>query len=360
MAENANAQERTERATPKRRARAREEGNLARSVEIASVAVFSCGLLLLSVLGPHMTRELAELFRFHFDVLMKQAITPDWTIALAHRLAKWLAVAFVPFGALVGVAALAAHVSQTGFVLTLKPLFPKFERLSPVTGFRRIFSRRGAVEFLKSLIKLAIVGTLLGWALLDKSAFLLPLVNMDIFAGYGRIIAEVLRMATAGGVALAILAILDLFFQRWDYEQHLRMTRQELKEEHKQTEGDPQIRARIRTKQQELSRKRMMQDVRTADVVVTNPVHVAVALKYEPAKMSAPRVVAKGARLLAKRIREIAQEAGIPVVEDPPLARALYDGCKLGQEVPLSLYRAVAELLAFVYRNRDFGTRSAR
>jgi flagellar biosynthetic protein FlhB len=197
------------------------------------------------------------------------------------------------------------------------------------------------------------VGLLVWWILEEDPANMYSLMMVDLMDGHVIVFREMLRMAAAAAGALTILAILDLFFQRHDYEKQLMMTRQEVKDERKQTEGDPHVKGHIRAKQRDISLRRMMESVKTADAVVTNPVHYAVALKYEPAKMAAPKVVAKGARLMAKRIREIAEKSGVPIVEDPPLARALYKACEVGSAVPISLYKAVAELLAFVYRKRD-------
>ena len=178
-------------------------------------------------------------------------------------------------------------------------------------------------------------------------------MSADLFDAFGVILGAVLRMAAGAALALTIVAILDFFFQRWDNEKQLMMTKQEIKDEHKQNEGDPQLKGKIRSTQLESTRRRTMEDVKTADVVVTNPIRFAVALKYDTERSKAPRVVAKGARILARRIREIAIENGIPIVEDPPLARALYKACEVGSEIPLSLYQAVAELLAFVFRQRE-------
>jgi flagellar biosynthetic protein FlhB len=238
-------------------------------------------------------------------------------------------------------------------MFTTEPLRPQWERISPAQGLRRIFSTRSLVELVKSMAKIGIVVALIFWALADAPARLLPLSSVEVSASYQEIFRFLLRMAGAAALALALIALLDFLFQRYDHEKQLMMTRQEVREEHKETEGDPIVKSYLRSMQREWSRRRMMEGVRKADVVVTNPVHVAVALHYDPARMSAPKVVAKGARLLAKRIREIALEAGVPVVENPPLARALHESCRIGAQVPLPLYRAVADLLAFVYRRAE-------
>ncbi len=353
MADETTGQERTERATPRRRSKARGEGNVARSVEISSVAVLGIALVTLAGLGPMMVGRVMGLLTYHFQHLGFLEITPDTFPELARHAGATLGAVVLPFAGVIAAVGIGANVLQTGFVLTGKPLEPKLNRISPATGFKRIFSRRGLVELTKSLIKLAIVAGIIVWALMTTIESFMPLMTVGLAAGYRAILGAMFRMAGAGALALALVAILDLFFQRWDYERQLMMTRQEIKEEHKQNEGDPHMKSRIRSLQMEATRRRMMEAVKTADVVVTNPLRFAVALKYESAKMHAPKVVAKGARLLAHRIRKIAREAGVPVVENPPLARALYHACKVGASIPLSLYQAVAELLAFVYRQRE-------
>jgi len=346
-------QERTELATPRRRQKARERGNVARSMEVSSVVVFSAGILGLHFQGPHIAREAERLFLSVVSSLPKLDITTAWVGPMAHSVSRTLAITILPFAGLVAAAGIAAQLSQVGPMFTLEPLKPQWERISPLQGMKRIFSKRSVVEAAKSLIKIAIVGALIVWALADAPERLLALSSMDVAASYAEIFRFLLHMAGAAAGALALLAILDFLFQRWDFEKQLMMTRQEVREEHKETEGDPIVKSFLRSMQREVSRRRMMEGVRKADVVVTNPVHVAVALQYDPSKMRAPRVVAKGARLMAARIREIAASAGVPIVENPPLARALHKSCKIGAEVPLALYQAVADLLAFVYRRHE-------
>jgi flagellar biosynthetic protein FlhB len=351
--DGASGQERTELATPKRRRKARERGNVARSLDIASVLVFMASLAALKFLGPGIFARLGGVLRFHFGECASLQLTAADTIPFASHMASATAAIVLPVAGIVGLAGAFAHLAQTGVILSLKPLEPQMNRISPLSGMKRIFSLRSLVELAKNLMKLAIVGALIAWSLLTAPQELFMLMTAEVPLSYPVIFLEMLKMAAAAAAGLALLAIIDFFFQRWDYERQLMMTRQELKEEHKESEGDPLLKAHVRAMQREISRRRMMDAVRTADVVVTNPLRFAVALKYEPQKMTAPTVVAKGARLLAKRIRQIAREAGVPIVQDPPLARALYKACKVGATVPITLYKAVAELLAFVYRQRE-------
>jgi flagellar biosynthetic protein FlhB len=353
LANDPSGQERTEAATPKRREKAREDGHVARSVDLASAAVLAASLGALAATGDRMVDGAGALLRDTLENLSRTSVDASSVGPLLAGTAWAAATLLGPFVAIVAAAGITAHVSQVGFLLTTKPLMPKLSRISPSAGLKRILAKRSLVELAKSLLKLAIVGGILFCITYSASEDLLPLMTAGVLPAYRAILAAMFRMVSAAALALAVLAILDFFFQRWDYEQQIRMTRQEIKEEMKQNEGDPQIKGKVRARQQELSRRRMMQDVRTADVVVTNPVHFAVALKYDLQRMVAPRVVAKGRHLLARRIRDAARKANVPVVENPPLARALYQACRVGAEVPLSLYQAVAEVLAFVYRRRD-------
>ncbi len=353
MAESSTGQERSELATPRKRQKARERGNVARSTELSSVVVFATSILALQFFGPRMAAESAALFRRAVYALPSIQITPEAILPGTALLARILGGLILPIAGLIMAASVAAQFVQVGPLFTFQPLQPQLTRISPATGFKRIVSKRSLVELGKSLAKIAIVGALLASALIDAPSRLLALATMDVSAAYGEIFRLLLRMGAAAAGALALLALLDFLFQRWDYEKQLMMTRQEVKQELKESEGDPLVKSFLRSMQREVSRRRMMESVKKADVVVTNPVRFAVALQYDPAKMTAPKVVAKGARLVAKRIREIAIAAGVPIVEDPPLARARHKSVRVGALVPLSLYKSVADVLAFVYRRRD-------
>ena len=250
------------------------------------------------------------------------------------------------------VAALVANYAQVGVLFTGQPLMPKANRLSPLTGIKRIFSARGLVELAKGLFKIGAVSYLTWLTIAAEADRMVAFMDM----GIGQILLLsgniVLTLAFRITLLLLVMAILDYAFQRWDYEKNLRMTKQEVKEELKQQEGDPQQRARVRSLQREMSQRRMMGDVEQADVVVTNPTHIAVALKYKSDTMDAPIVLAKGQRLVAERIKELAREAGVPLVENKPLARALFKTAQIGEQIPEELFKAVAEVLAFVFQLR--------
>ena len=343
-------QEKTEQATPKRREDARRKGQVARSSELSSIAILATGLLALSGLGPYMFDQLGV---FMIDALtngMKVEInstnlylhTGSWVLGYARIIG--------PIVALLVVVALGVNYAQVGVLFTLQPLTPKAERISPFSGIKRIFSSKGLVELAKSLFK---IGAVIYVTYLTISADMNNLIAyMDMGVGQISTLSGDITLTLAFRIILLLLimAILDYSFQRWDYEKNLRMTRQEVREEVKQQEGDPMMRSRVRNLQREMSQQRMMDDVMTADVVVTNPTHVAVALKYDMENMPAPLVVAKGQRLVAQRIKQIARDAGIPLVENKPLARALFKVVQIGDEIPEDLFKAVAQVLAFVFQ----------
>jgi flagellar biosynthetic protein FlhB len=247
-------------------------------------------------------------------------------------------------------AGVSASFGQTGSIFSLEPLNPDLNRLDPIQGLQRLFSPRQLLEGLRVILKATVV-IAVAYSLVKTEVLVAPShfegqpgYILEMFGRSGKLI-----FLTLAGV-LSVFAAADFWFQRYEHSKNLRMTKQEAKQEHREREGDPQIRARIRSIQREMARKRMMQAVRKADVIVTNPTHIAVALIYDKSKMAAPKVVAKGADFLAQKIKEVAAQAGVPRVENVPLARALYKTVKVGQLIPHALYQAVAEVLAYVYR----------
>jgi flagellar biosynthetic protein FlhB len=348
MAES--AQERTERATPKRLKEAREKGQVPRSHELTIAAVCIAAAVSIYSLGRMAAGNFADLMRDTLRVapataMDENAIWPALTNAGARAL--WI---ILPVLGATFFAALAAPIAIGGWNFSAGALLPKFSRLNPATGLGRVFSARGLVELGKGIAKVAVVAVT-GWVLLrgltpqllGLSAEPLPgaIGHAASLAGYSLLVLV---------CGLAIIAAFDVPFQLWQHAKELRMTREEVREEYKESEGSPETRGRIREAQRALSRGRMLQDVPTADVVVTNPTHYAVALRYDDSKMHAPIVVAKGTELLALKIREIATEHDVPIVEAPPLARALHKSVDIGREVPAALYVTVAQVLTYVYQ----------
>ena len=343
-------QERSEQATPKRREEAREKGQVARSSELSSVAILLAGLMALSGLRNYMfgglaeftTRMLTDGFTIQLDLANAPAYIMEWTARFAQICAPMVIV--------LAVVALLINFAQVGAIFTGKPLAPKFDRISPLAGLKRLFSGRGLMELSKGLIKIGLIAYITYLTISNEAHNYIRFLDMEV----GQILSLggelILKLGYRILMALLVLSVLDYAFQRWEFEKSLRMSKQEIKEEFKQQEGDPQVRARIRSLQREMSRRRMMDDVPKADVVVTNPTHVAIALRYDPDHMAAPVVVAKGQRLMAEKIKEMARQAGVPLVEDKPLARALFKAAQVGDTVPEELFKAVAQVLAFVYQ----------
>lgn len=341
--------ERNEAATPKRRQEARERGQVARSMELTSALLLlgACGALAFG--GALMTQTLLAAFREGLALGGGSDLTLE---AVRGRLlgAAWAVGLAVSPVVLAGVAVgVLANVLQVGFQVTPKAIGLNWERVSPGRGLGRLLSARGGVEAIKALLKLAILVVVAYRTLQPEWARFPELAEMELGELVSWELGLALRLAFRVVGVYCLVAVADYGYQRWLHEKSLRMSRGELREEGKQQEGNPQVRARVRSLQQERSRRRMMQDVPTASVVIVNPTHIAVAIKYDGRSMRAPRVAAKGKRLLAERIVRLAREAGVPVIQDIQLARALYKLVDVGGEVPVALYRAVAKILAYVY-----------
>ena len=343
-------QEKSEQATPKRREEAREKGQVARSNELSSVAILAAGLLALWGLGSYMRERLQEIMLSSFIGNFEAQIDIDTLVPYMHGWMLDFASVVWPLIAFLGIVALLVNIAQVGIMFTTKTLEPKADRISPLSGLKRIFSKRGLVELAKGLFKVAIVAYVVYLAMDSGKHDMANMLDMDVSQILALASSMILDLGFQLVLLLLVLAILDYAFQRFDYEKNLRMTRQEVREELKQQEGDPIVRSRVRAIQREMSQRRMMDDVGRADVVVTNPTHVAVALRYDPETMPAPVVVAKGQRLVAQRIKELARSAKVPLVENKPLARALFKAVQVGDQIPEDLFRATAEVLAFVFQ----------
>lgn len=345
-------QERSEPATPKRRREAREEGKVARSQEVNSAFVLLAGLGLLGIAGPFMLMRLMSLTRRLLGASNTLELRSDLMLTYFAQGIPQVLMILAPVAGAIMLVGLAVNFAQVGFVFSWKPLTPRLSALSPARGFGRIFSKQSAVELVKSILKIALVAGIAWMTLRPEIPKLAGLVGNDPLPMFGYAATLTLRLGLRVALALMGLAVVDYAFQRWEYEKSIMMSPKEVEEELRQTEGDPRIRARVRSVQREMARHRMMGKVKTADVVVTNPTHLAVALRYDRAAMQAPTIVAKGERLIAEKIKELARQHGVPVIEDRPLARLLFQ-VELDREIPVALFRAVAELLAHVYRMRD-------
>jgi len=345
------AEERTIPPSPRRLREARERGEVAKSQELGPALL----LLMLGLFLDQAARFVAQ-GPVRFTIQLFQEVPPpgEWTREWLGGLMAQAALAFAraagPFLLVALVVGVGAQLAQIGFLFTAKPLAPKLERINPVAGFQRIFSRRSLFELAKALFKVAVVGAVAYWVLSGTILQLVGLIHATPVIALQQVGGALGRLLWTTAGAWLVIAAFDYAFQRNQYLTRLRMTPYEFKQEQRETEGDPHVRQRIRQEQRRIAGRRMIQAVRTADVVITNPTHVAVALKYEMDRMNAPVVVAKGADYLARRIIEEARAHGVRVVENPPLARALYEACDVDQEIPERLYRAVAEVLALVWR----------
>jgi len=303
------------------------------------------------ILFPNLIKRFQNVYRMY----LKSNLTLDelYTYPGLRNLILEISLVFAqltgPILAVSLIIGLIVNYGQMGFILTNETLMPKLSRLNPIEGFKRLFSKRAVFELLKSIIKLAIIGYIL-WTELKTDIFEVSgLFRTDIEKAVAFISDKAFNIVYKSGLALLILAVLDYFYQWWEYEKSLRMSKQEIKEEYKQMEGDPQIRSKIREKQRQLGMRRMMQEVPKADVVITNPTHYAVALRYRQEEDEAPVVIAKGQDYVALKIKEIAKEHNVAIVENRALAQALYKTTDVGKSIPPELFHAVAEVLAFVY-----------
>ncbi len=342
--------ERTEKATGRRRTEARKKGNVAKSREISSVAVLFTGLSVLYLLSGYVVRQLSIMMAQGLMKAGSVSLTLENAVALQGEILWGVFQVLAPiFAGIVAMAVLSNYV-QVGNLLTFEALQPKFSRLNPISGFSRLMSKESFAELAKSILKLLIIGWVAYSTIRKEVPEIVALTDQEVGSIFGYISLISARILFKTLIVMILLAALDYAFQRWNYEKGLRMTKREVQEEFKQTEGDPQIKSRIRSIQRELARKRMMAEVPKADVVITNPTHLAVALHYQKEEMAAPRVLAKGAGYVAEKIREIALAHRIPIIENKPLAQALFKTVELGQSIPSNLYQIVADVLAHVYR----------
>ncbi len=352
MAEHDDGQERTEQPTPKRLREAREKGQIARSRELNTMSLMLVSALAFLMLGPQMVQRLMAVvtdgLRFDRRLAFDLSAIPGHFLDLVGRGLD----ALLPFLVLLVVAAVVAPLALGGWAFSLQTVAPQFERIDPVKGIKRVFSTRGVMEMIKALAKFLLVASVavgLLWNL--KSDFIgLSREPLELaMAHMVRLLAWSFLLLAASTI---LIAAIDVPFQLWYHHKQLRMTRQEVKDEMKETDGRPEVKGKIRNLQREIAQRRMMAEVPKADVVITNPTHFAVALRYDQDKMRAPRVVAKGRDLIAHQIRSVALQSGVYLLPAPPLARALYHTTELDQEVPSELYLAVAQVLAYVYQLR--------
>ncbi len=350
MADESSGQEKTEEPTGRRLSEARKKGDVTKSMEVPSAAVLLLGLFTLYATGGYMLEQLLAVLRHYLGHLHTINITPGNMMMITRNSMLQFGLMVGPLMAVVLVTALAANYAQIGVIFTTEKITPSFEKIDPIKGTAKIFSMQTLANTVKSIAKLVIVSYVAYREVMKNMDGLIPLMDQEpyeIMVFYAKVSFWIFLKSA---LIIALLAALDYAFQRWQFMKKMKMTKQELKEEAKMTEGDPQVKGRIRSIQMEMARKRMMAEVPEADVVITNPTRLAVALRYDSVTMAAPKVVAKGAGVVAQRIKDIARENNVPLVEDKPLAQALFKSVEIDENVPENLFQAVAEVLAYVYK----------
>ncbi|AGC67603.1 flagellar biosynthetic protein FlhB [Thermoclostridium stercorarium subsp. stercorarium DSM 8532] len=343
--------QKTEKATPKRRKDARKKGQVLYSREISSALVLLFVFLTIKALKEFIYNQTSALFRASMNLAINfNASSINEIMGLLGLTMLQLLKIVGPFFAVSLVAGVGSSYAQVGSLFTTEPLKPKLSRINPINGVKRIFSLRGLIELLKAILKIIIIGVVAWKSIQAETNNIARLMNLDLLQAAGYIVSTSINVAIKICLCMVAIAVLDFLYQWWQYERDLRMTKQEVKEEYKETEGNPETKQRIRSKMREISTRRMLSEVPKADVVITNPTHYAVAILYDADKAPAPVVIAKGQDYIAMRIKEVAKEHGVEIVENREVAQALYKNVEIGQQIPPELYQAVAEILAFVYR----------
>lgn len=352
--------EKTEKPTPKKRQKAREEGQVARSNEVTTTLLLVVMFSAIKLIGPISVSKLLALYKEMMSLFNIENITIEY----AHELFKHIAMStlwiVIPYLGIAFAVGFLSNIMQVGWKPTLKPMKPKFNKINPISGLKRMFSFKTIIELIKSIIKIAIILLIVYLTIKDYEKLILIIYDLSIFSAYGLILDICLDIGIKVGMFFVFVAAIDFAYQKYSLEKQLKMTKQEVKEEHKEAEGNPEVKAKIRQKMREASMRRMMQDLPKADVIITNPTHFAVAISYDEDSSSAPIVIAKGADLLAAKIKEVGRENNIEIVENKPLARTLYYTVEIGDEIPPELYQTVAEVLAFVYNLKQGNREGAR
>jgi len=347
------AGEKTENATPKKKQDARKKGQVAKSQDVNTAVVLLAVFLFLMFFGKTMTERMIGVLRHALQNYMLMDLTEKNIETILIEILAELAIFLGPVMMVALVAGVAANYAQVGFMFSTEAIQMKLEKINPISGFKRIFSMRAIVELIKSILKISFIGLIAFSVLWSRMDEVLLLSSKSIAAALSTIASLTLQMGLFASGALLFLSLLDYLYQKYDFEKSIRMSKQDLKDEYKNIEGDPLIKSKIKQRQREMAMRRMMQEVPKADVVITNPTHFAIALKYDEQKSDAPIVVAKGVDFVAQKIKLIAKENEVATVENRPLARALYSQTEIGDAIPEEFFKAVAEILAFVYQTKN-------
>ena len=347
--------EKTEPATPKRRDEMRKKGQIPRSKELVTAFVLLISFWSMKLLSGYVLKDLMMAVRsfLSFPKDIDSKFTNENIMQILMQCLFILGKILAPILLIITLVVIIVNYLQVGSVFTIKPLMPNFNKLNPVEGFKRLFSKSVFVELIKSIFKIGIIGYVVYDYLMGNYSIIPELLNMNIESTAVFIGNTIISIGIRAAVVLLVLSVFDYGFQIWDYEKSIRMSKQEIKDEYKLIEGNPQIKSKIKERQRQLSLRRMMAEVPHADVIITNPTHYAIAVKYDAGASIAPKVVAKGKDLIAQKIKDTAKQNKVPVVENKPLAQALFKSVDIGGEIPSELYKAVAEVLAFVYSLRE-------
>ncbi|MBU5673064.1 flagellar biosynthesis protein FlhB [Paenibacillus brevis] len=344
------AGEKTEKATPKKRQDARKKGQIAKSQEIPGAVVLISGFFSLLMFGGYFKEKLVSLYSDIFLNRLTMDVNSENVMMMFGEYGIQILLLLAPIFLAVFVMAVVANYAQVGFLFTGELLKPKFSKLNPLKGLKQIFSMRSLMEFFKSIMKLIIIGYLVYSTLWGEKDQLAGLSRIPVEQAFYFTADITMNLGIKIAAALLVLAVVDFLYQRYEHEKNLKMSKQDIKDEYKKMEGDPLVKGKIRERQRRMALQRMMQEIPKADVIITNPTHFAIALKYDGSKMDAPQVVAKGQDFVALRIKEIAKEHGVITIENKPLARALFQRTEIGDSIPGDLFQAVAEVLAYVYK----------
>ncbi len=346
--------EKTEEPTSKKIEDAKKEGNVPKSQDVSGFVTLVVAIGATFALLGFIDSRLHKLY-IYYHQMMGVELTKTTVYNIAITSLKEMLFMIIPLASMVALSGIIAAVLQFGFIFTTKPLEPKLSKIDPIKGFGKLFSMKKLIEGIKITAKVAFVFSIAFYFLIGFNDELKSVIHLNIHSQMGWLKEKVILLVAVMLILFFVLALIDLLIVRFQYFKDLRMSKQEIKDEYKQMEGDPQVKARIKKVQMEMAQKRMMQNIPEADVIITNPTHYAVAIRYDKTKESAPRVIAKGMDNLALKIKEIGRENMIQIVENPPLARELYKSCELDTVIPEALYKAVAEVLAFVYQAKKKG-----
>ncbi len=347
--------EKTEPATPKKRREARKNGQVLKSQEVNTAVILIVMFFALQIMGLDIIKRLAAFITmFLSPETMTKPLSAVDVPPLFMDVIYEFTMTILPLLLVAMFIGVLINILQVGFLFTTKPLRPKLSKLNPLGGLKNIFfSLNSLFELAKSIVKVTILAAIIYGEYVRNMTFFTQMMRLDIITSAKKIFEMIFSLAFQVGLAFAVMAAFDYLYQRWKYEKDLKMSKQEVKDEWKQAEGNPEIKGKIKQKQREMSMMRMMQAVPQADVVITNPTEYAVALEYDDSGPRAPKVIAKGKDFVAARIKEIAREAGVEIVENKPVAQALYVYCEVGDEIPADMYQAIAEILAYVYRLKN-------